>query len=290
MAKLLWTQKQNFGPNARWAHAMVYDAARQRIVLFGGHFAGADEYTGDTWEWDGQTWVQMADIGPTGRYRHHLVYDTTRERIILYGGRVLKGGRATNETWEWSGIEWIQIADTGPVFEHGTTAMVYDRGRERIVLFGSPEGTRSETWEWDGDEWTQQEDIGPSARFHTAMAYDNARNCTVLFAGALNDGTGLGDTWEWDGTTWKQRADFGPLPRHEHAMVFDEDRKRAVLFGGLTQKIVEGASIALFLADTWEWGTATVGFSDKTWGRRVAIMLRWLMTLAASAPSCLVAP
>jgi len=60
MGRFLWTQKQNFGPDARWAHAMIYHTARQRTLLFGGHLAGDEEYAGDTWEWDGQTWVQAS--------------------------------------------------------------------------------------------------------------------------------------------------------------------------------------------------------------------------------------
>src|SRR4029077_21067899 len=39
MAQLLWTQKQDVGPAARSDVAMAFDAARSRVVLFGG--AGA---------------------------------------------------------------------------------------------------------------------------------------------------------------------------------------------------------------------------------------------------------
>lgn len=31
-----WTHRQDFGPSPRWGHAMAYDSARQRLVLFGG--------------------------------------------------------------------------------------------------------------------------------------------------------------------------------------------------------------------------------------------------------------
>jgi hypothetical protein len=40
------------GPEARQDTAMTYDAARQRLVLFGGTSA-ANVQLGDTWEWDG---------------------------------------------------------------------------------------------------------------------------------------------------------------------------------------------------------------------------------------------
>src|SRR5205807_2469554 len=51
-----WTKRQDIGPGPRWRHAMAYDSARGRIVLFGGlRVAGAgeglaDSLLGDTWE------------------------------------------------------------------------------------------------------------------------------------------------------------------------------------------------------------------------------------------------
>jgi hypothetical protein len=235
---------------------MVFDNARQRTLLFGGRLGDA-ELAGDTWEWDGHNWIQVSDIGPKGRYRHKMADDSTRERIILFGGRVTTTGASTSETWEWDGAEWVQLSDTGPALENGSTAMVYDKTRERVVLFGSgPSLERSETWEWDGEEWTQQGDVGPPARFHTAMAYDGTRSRTVLFGGSpVNDATKvLGDTWEWTGANWTQQADFGPDPRSEHALAFDDSRNRVVLFGGRTQKPGPAGGVApVYLADTWEW-------------------------------------
>jgi hypothetical protein len=42
-------------PRARWSTSLNYDAARGRLVLFGGRGDGG--VTGDTWEWDG-AWRQ----------------------------------------------------------------------------------------------------------------------------------------------------------------------------------------------------------------------------------------
>src|SRR5262245_16947650 len=39
----------------RSAHVMAYDAARERVVLFGGTLVHA--LLGDTWEWDGVSWI-----------------------------------------------------------------------------------------------------------------------------------------------------------------------------------------------------------------------------------------
>ena len=50
-----WTARQDMGPGFRVFHAMAFDAARSRVVLFGGSqvpssAATADDVQGDTWE------------------------------------------------------------------------------------------------------------------------------------------------------------------------------------------------------------------------------------------------
>jgi hypothetical protein len=42
-----WVERQDMGPQARWRHAMAFDSARSRLVLFGGE---SSDHLGDTWE------------------------------------------------------------------------------------------------------------------------------------------------------------------------------------------------------------------------------------------------
>src|SRR5262249_12382183 len=44
----------------------------------------------------------------------------------------------------------------------------------------------------------------PPGRYDAGMAFDSARNRTVLFGGVDVNFNGLNDTWEWDGSTWTQ--------------------------------------------------------------------------------------
>jgi hypothetical protein len=53
-----WRVVAERGPTPREMHAMTYDAARERVVLFGGG-TGADEL----WEWDGARWTQVLPGG-----------------------------------------------------------------------------------------------------------------------------------------------------------------------------------------------------------------------------------
>jgi hypothetical protein len=247
MAKVLWTQKQDIGPRPRVGHAMAFDAARRRIVLFGGDSL-ANTLFGDTWEWDGESWTQVQDIGPSTRAFHAMAYDSVRRRSVVFGGRNANG--FLGDTWEWDGEHWTQVADSGPSRRMGH-AMAFDPNRRRVVLFGGDAAGRlGDTWEWDGNEWVQQEDTGPSPRVHAAMAYDTRRSRLVLFGGAAQD-AGLGDTWEWDGVAWTEESDFGPDGCAGAAMVFK--RSRVALFGGI-QSIASPPPAAIELFDrSWEW-------------------------------------
>ena len=62
-AQVTWTEaplmRNRDGP------ALAYDAARGRVVLFGGSGGG---YLADTWEWDGNDWIQRTPSNsPCGR-------------------------------------------------------------------------------------------------------------------------------------------------------------------------------------------------------------------------------
>ena len=74
-------------PGRIWS-GMVFDEARNRLVLFG----GAVDYSrsaslNDTWEWDGSAWTEVATpTDPPVRHDLYLAYDSNRQKTVLYGG------------------------------------------------------------------------------------------------------------------------------------------------------------------------------------------------------------
>jgi len=250
-------------PSARDGHAMAYDIARGKVVLFGG---STGTYDGETWEWDGTSWAEKipkdpeGDGNPSARQNHAMAFDIARGRIVLFGGLA---GSFSDETWEWDGTSWAKKipadleADGNPSARCGH-AMAYDIARERVVLFGGSAGgsPNEQTWEWDGSGWVKKTpadpegDGNPSARFMHAMAYDSSRGKVVLFGGSTG-GSYNDETWGWDGTSWVKKipadpeADGNPSARNGHAMVYNIAREKVVLFGGSTGSIV---------GETWEWG------------------------------------
>ncbi len=245
-----WTELfPSSSPSARWTHGMVYDDARQRIVLFGGlSGSGSGSELSDTWEWDGANWTQITtSTSPPPRGVHGaLAYDSTRRRVVLRGGGVVPGVSPLGDTWEYDGTAWTEVTGTGPS-ARVAPGMAFDRTRGRVVLFGGGNWNPyfSDTWQYDGTTWTQHfPTTSPSSRQSARMVYDRARSVAVLFGG--DDGAALNDLWEWDGSNWAQVSVSGPPPRCCYAFAHDTSRGVALLYGG--------GDLSTTYGETWSFG------------------------------------
>lgn len=77
--------RTSVAPDRRIAHAMAYDAARGRVVMFGGW--DRTVVFDDTWWWDGSRWTDRTpSIRPDARLLATLVYDPIRGASLLVGG------------------------------------------------------------------------------------------------------------------------------------------------------------------------------------------------------------
>jgi hypothetical protein len=148
------------GPQARGRTALVYDSRRRQVVLFGGVSAPSgpgrvQAFLDDTWVWNGERWWKAADGGPRGRYAHGMAFDARARIAIMYGGAAAHRDALLADMWQWDGDRWTEIRLTGPTPGHRyQPVMVYDRARDRTVLYGGIGGA-SDTWEWNGQRWRQ---------------------------------------------------------------------------------------------------------------------------------------
>jgi hypothetical protein len=240
-------------------HGASYDAARDRVVLFGGYDGG---FLDDTWERRLLAGVLRTHVllppatSPSAR-QAVLAYDPVRNVVVLFGGRQFN---AFGDTWEYDGTTWKQRTFATSPSARFFAGMVFDPSRNKIVLFGGATGSGGagalldDTWEYDGTSWTPLTTTGkPSPRANFAMTYSAARGKVVLFGGATGAGGMSGETWELGGTTWTNVApSVAPPARTGAAMAFLAKRNRVVLFGGGVPSVL-GATFA----DTWEY--------DGTW-------------------------
>ena len=140
-AERAWEENSGESPSGRFGHALAYDSARGRVVLFGGRDSSFNRLS-DTWEWDGNAWTDVtpsgANTSPSGRFGHALAYDSARGRVVLFGGEDSSFNRLS-DTWEWDGTAWTDVTPSGanpsPLARAGH-ALAYDSARGRVVLFG----------------------------------------------------------------------------------------------------------------------------------------------------------
>ena len=120
-------------PPARHANVLVYDSARSRVVVYGGH---GDNPLGDLWEWDGAAWTQRTPaLSPPARRGACAAFDAARKTMVLFGGRSPNdNSQGLDDTWLWDGATWSQ----GPKGPQGRSscAMAYDVDHDQIVMFG----------------------------------------------------------------------------------------------------------------------------------------------------------
>ncbi len=216
----------------RRTHQMVYDSARQQMVLFGG-YSDSGRYQNDTWILDGANWRKLnPPTSPPARANHGMVYDSVRQEVVIFGG--YRDGNL-NDTWAWNGTTWTQRNTATTPNPRYSPGMVFDVARGQTIMFGGSGGA-DETWIWDGTTWNLRTPAArPAADSGAAMAYDAARQRVVLFHGNRQ-------TWTWDGNNWANvTPSTVPTGRNYAGMAYDAARQEVILFGGSDQ------------SDTWSW-------------------------------------
>jgi hypothetical protein len=72
------------------SHSAIYDAANQRVIVFGGW--NGRQFSNSVWALDvtegSEAWGQLLPEGPLppSRGQHTAIYDAANQRMIVYGG------------------------------------------------------------------------------------------------------------------------------------------------------------------------------------------------------------
>jgi cysteine-rich repeat protein len=227
-----WYQIPVEGPPARTYHALVYDAARKRIVLFGG--ISLNEPRNDTWEYDGKVWTQIqTPVSPPARYEMLASYDPKRGRVVIASG--LTGSLDAPyyaDTWEYDGTTWRDVtpaAGLKPQLSLG--GMAFDSTLQKLVVFGgyTPSNTASnKTYTWDGTTWTDLSIVVAQPDGRYAMAFVSSFPHPLLAGGATPSVAYHDDTYQFTGSTWTAPSS---IPAIGYEAVTDPLRRAYVLYG-----------------------------------------------------------
>lgn len=214
-----WTQLEPGGDELPIVagHSIAFDSARQVMVLYGGF--GLDELS-HVWELADAGWKDRGDfaVSPGSVDMFSMAYDAAHQKTLVFGGSVPAGwsddpfNPRSDAAYLWNGKGWNSIEPDRPSPRSGM-ASAYDQKRGRIVLFGGTPASdggqfSDETWEYADGHFELREPLRrPPARESAKLAYDAARDRTLLFGGFGNsDGD---DTWTYAhfGNTCGDEAD-----------------------------------------------------------------------------------
>jgi N-acetylneuraminic acid mutarotase len=300
----VWSQLTVAGPApiARARARGVWDAARERAIIFGGRHRAGDvgdyDFYNDVWTFDPATmsWTELspnlAPGAPTGRMNFTFDYDAAGDRVIVHGGGTtdFTDFIIDNQTWAFdlATNSWSQIGLGTPPPARIFHMATFDQAGRRLIIFGgggadafTATSFMRDTWVLDiaTDAWSQvQSALSPEGRIKGEMVFDDARSRAVLFGG--HDDQALGnnnDIWLLDmaslawsrqpgGDVFNKPADgFCDFPS-DFAIVdaaFPE-RRESHLFGaaGGVAIMYGGRTDCGLAKDTWSLDLATLGWTQ----------------------------
>jgi hypothetical protein len=194
-----WQSIDTAGLAPRWGQTAVYDARRDRMVIFGGD---GDKQRNELIALDLATlqWTTLPATNPPGpRTDLASIYDATRDRMVIVGGRV-GFASSIDEVWAYAfqTATWEQLP-SGPPARHdvpGTTD-----GTRAWVFGGAGAFLQSldDLWELDLATNTWRElpsgDTHPSARTSGALVFYG----DALYLSGGHDALAVQrDSWRYD--------------------------------------------------------------------------------------------
>jgi hypothetical protein len=211
-------------PSPREGSSMVWDAADQYDLMFGGSGVSGNVSgnLSQSWSFVGGAWTSHASAsGPQNQAA--LAYDSHDGYVLSFGGGYTAGGNS-NETWEYLAGAWKNLTSSvhGAPSPRADPMASDDPVLGGILLFGGYIGPgytwANDSWSYANGTWTLLSAAsGPSPRYLGQMAFDAADNTTILFGGT-DLTTDFSDTWAFGAggnasTGWTQAA---PVLRISH--------------------------------------------------------------------------
>lgn len=298
-------------PGERHSPQWGYDAARNRVLVFGGygsHYVGWNyEYLNDVWELDldgTPKWHELFPAGqaPSGRLAGAAVYDPMRQRFVGFGGTIAE----PVDTWVLNlrgQANWQPLPIDGDrPYGHWGMTSVYDARRDRMLIFGGSTddgyyGANNDVWELTLrglPEWHKLVVAGtpPSPRRSGAAIYDPIRDRMVVYGGfdaVPGSDAFLDDAYALDFSgsipTWSALAPAGALPagRDGVSAAYDPIHDRMILFGGWSGTSMLGDTQFLGWGDS---GSAAV-LSPSASATPTSAHLDWDVQDATGTPAAI---
>lgn len=279
----------------RLEFSLIYDSARDRLVLFGG---GARSNVWALALSGTPAWSEILPSlsPPAAQADHAAIYDPARDRMIVFGGWT--GTTVTNQAYALTFSDpptWTPLVTTGSIPEGRRDASaIYDPVHDRMVVYGGvrdyfatpgPPYVHSlddiGVLDLASSQWTWVPGLGEGftrSRADHSAVYDSYRGRMVVFGGRCVDRQFIvssftrNDVWSVDlaGTpAWTPLSPTGTAPhaRYIHAAIYDPLRDDMLVVGGEDTDHAFGAGPAQNDAFALDWThapTAVVPDADAT--------------------------
>ena len=197
-------------PSGRFGHAVAFDAAGDRAVMFGGVVNLAQNVlSNETFFMDvsgSGAWTPLAvsDTPPSARQWHSMVYDPVRNRMVIFGGKSADG-TLLNDVWQLSlsgSPAWTQLAPTGtPPAPRSAHCAAYDPVNDRMIVFGGAGASNfNDVWALSlagTPAWSLLSPSGtpPAGRRWASLVYDPDQQRLLLSCGL--GAAYYADTWSF---------------------------------------------------------------------------------------------
>jgi hypothetical protein len=251
-----WTQLLPTGvlPIPRQEASMIYDAARDRMIVFGGYNNG--QTTNEVWALSlassPPVWSRVYPIGslPLERSQHAAAYDPIRHRMVVFAGQ--SNNNLLSDAWALSLNDpptWTALhpVGTAPTPRRGSE-MVYDDVGDRMLVVGGNEAyyypsiSASEVWSLGLEAvpaWSQVHSLPfPIAMAGECLAVPDPAGHRVLrlgYSGNYGNDSLYVDAFTPTGdSVWSTVPTAGDRPKAYAgaSAVYDSDHNRVIYYGG----------------------------------------------------------
>ncbi len=248
----VWSQLSPTGtpPVSNALGTAAYDAARNRLIIYGGCYANCSPALSDVFVLTNANglggtpvWSQSSVSNPEARDGQTAIYDSVTNVMVTFGGGLAFYGTDQNDTRILSNANgvpspssWNSLSLAGPLPGiRETQTAVYDQANDRMTLFA---GT----------------DLITTCCPYAQSDYNDTW--------VLSHATGIGGT-----PGWTQLTPSGTLPgvRSLHSAVYDSANNRMIVFGGLVWN--QAAQNYTVLGDLWQLTNANGLGGPPAWSQ-----------------------
>lgn len=223
---------------------LAYDAARDRVVAFGGLERNSRDRLS---EFDGATWTASTGM-PGARWGFAMAYDARAGEVVVHDGTFRPIGPGFDELWGYDGTSWRERDLEDRPSNRRSAPFAYDARLRRSVLFGGDLVAGMidlhDLWAYDLSGFRPIDAMtpGPDTGTASGLVFDSVRGVYVAAVVAA----GEFQTWELDGRRWlrKETSRAPSATSGFFGMAFDARRGVTVLFGGRAGPPV---------GETWEY-------------------------------------